>query len=56
MTTPYAAASVATPAAQLSQFGSFSTSPLNNSNIAQAVAAAAGKQIEGKFNDIIVKS
>ena len=48
MTTPYAAASVATPTAQLSQFGSFSTSPLNNSNIAQAVAAAAGKQIEGK--------
>lgn len=42
MTTPYAAASVATPTAQLSQFG-----PLNSSNIAQAVAAAAGKQIEG---------
>lgn len=35
-------------AAQIPQFGSFTTSPLQNSSLAQAVAAAAGKQIEGK--------
>ncbi|CAO1402084.1 unnamed protein product [Diamesa hyperborea] len=34
-------------AAQIPQFGSFTTSPLQNSSLAQAVAAAAGKQIEG---------
>lgn len=47
LTSQYSATPQLTAPTTLPQFGSFATSPLSNSTLAQAVAAAAGKQIEG---------